>query len=157
MSKEFLIFILQISCQIISCPKHMSNTIFVHSAFTKLNSFEVKLCRNNHTTTNFVIIHWLITIRPDSHRTLTLKLPLTLKYCLMHFYQSIHTVWERSTVPLKLTLTIKSKDIFRCAMSLSGRCESHFLLSRAQIIVEGACFLLILCIMTKIYRNYTCR
>ena len=100
-------------------------------------------------------------VRPDSHRslTLTLKLLLTLKYCLLHFNQSIHTVWARSTLTLKLT--IKSKDIMRGAMSLSvsvsGRCESHFLLSRAQIIAEGACFLLILCTMNKIYRNYRCR
>ena len=68
---------------------------------------------------------------PDSHRTLT----LTLKYCLMHFYQSIHTVWACST------LTIKSKDILLGAMSLSvsvsGRCESYFLLSRAQIIAKS--------------------
>ena len=66
---------------------------------------------------------------PDSHRT------LTLKYCLMHFYQSIHTVWARST------LMIKSKDILLSAMSLSvsvsGRCESYFLLSRAQIIAKS--------------------
>ena len=40
--------------------------------------------------------------------TLTLKLPLTLKYCLMHFYQSIHTAWARSSS--------RSKDILRGAI-----------------------------------------
>ena len=64
--------------------------------------------------------------------------------CLMHFYQSIHTVWARST----LTLTTKLKDILRGAMTLSvrvsGRCESHFLLSRAQIIAERRRIVLLL-------------
>ena len=37
-----------------------------------------------------------------------------------------------------LKLTIKSKDILRGAMCSSGRCESHLLLSHAQIIVKSA-------------------
>ena len=74
-------------------------------------------------------------LRPDSHRTFTLMLPITLKYCLMHYYQSIHTVWARSTHTH--TLTINSNDILRGAMSVSGRCESHFLLSHAQIIAKS--------------------
>ena len=35
--------------------------------------------------------------------------------------------------------------------------ERTFSSQRAQIIAEGVCFLLILCIMNKIYRNYGCR
>ena len=58
-------------------------------------------------------------LRPDSHRTLTIKLPL--KYCLMHFYQSIHTVWTRSTLTLKLAF--KSK-IFCAAQWASAWADS---------------------------------
>ena len=71
--------------------------------------------RKSKTFISILVRHLNPKFRPDSHRTLTLKLPLTLKYCLMHFYQSIHTVWARST----LKLTIKSKYILRGAMSLS--------------------------------------
>ena len=88
-------------------------------------------------------------LRPDSHRTLTLKLPL--KYCLMHFYQSNHIVWARSSSWSKQKIFLLGA--MSLSVSVSGRCESHFLLSRAQIIAEGACFLIILCIL-EVYQMW---
>ena len=89
-----------------------------------------------------------LSLRPDSHRPLTLKFPLTLKYCLLHFYQRLHTVWARSR---------SNQKIFCATQWAWSSAWRHYLLSSAQIIAEESYFLLILCIMNKIYRIYRCR